>query len=574
MLAFVFAARAPHRCSADARRHTMPSDPPALVDLAGAARRLRATTLHELFARDAQRADALTFEWNDWHADIAKERIDADALAALLRAAADANLSHWIAALFAGEKINLSERRAVLHPLLRAPASTHVVVDGADVAAGMRATRERMAALTSAIREGRRKGATGRPLRAVIGIGIGGSDLGPRLACEALAGADDARSGAPDVAFVSNVDPEHLTRALASRDAASTLFIVTSKTFTTQETLANAQSAREWLAQSLGAGRDLAPHFVAVTSNVDAARRFGVRDDDILPMAEGVGGRYSLWSAVGLPIALRAGWQAYADLLDGAQAMDTHFRMAPLERNLPVVLGLLAYWNARWLGHPQRVVVPYAHALARLPAYLQQLALESNGKGVRRDGTPVTGPTAAALWGDVGTDSQHAFFQWLHQGTQEVPVEFIVPVRATHPLADQQTLLVANALAQAQALLAGRGEIALRAELAAQGFAGAELEAAIHARRCPGNRASTTLLLPVLDARNLGALLALYEHRTFVEGVLYGINSFDQWGVELGKTLAKPIVAALAHGAPLPAEADASTRSLVAHARSLGATSR
>jgi len=321
--------------------------------------------------------------------------------------------------------------------------------------------------------------------------------------------------------------------------------------------------------RNLGAERDLAPHFIAVTSNIEAARASGIRDVDILPMAEGVGGRYSLWSAVGLAIALQAGWQAYADLLDGAQAMDTHFRMVPLARNVPVLLGLVAYWNARWLGHSQRIVVPYAHALARLPAYLQQLQLESNGKSVRRDGQPVDGHTAPALWGDVGTDSQHAFFQWLHQGTYEAPVEFIVPVRARHPLRDQQTLLVANALAQAQALLVGRGDAALRAELASQGIAGAELDAAVGARRCPGNRASTTLLLPILDARNLGALLALYEHRTFVEGVLHGINSFDQWGVELGKTLAKPIAAALANADPLADDVDGSTRALVAHTRRL-----
>jgi glucose-6-phosphate isomerase len=552
----------------------MPAERPDTPDLRDAARRLQATTLHELFSRDPQRVKALTFEWNDWRADIAKERIDAETLDALVRAAEAANLPHWIAALFAGEKINVSERRAVLHPALRATPSARLVVDGIDVTAEMHATRERMASLTSAVHEVRRKGATGRPLRSVINIGIGGSDLGPRLACDALTGVGDERSGAPDAAFVSNVDPEHLTRVLAHRDPASTLFIVTSKTFTTQETLANAQSAREWLAHALGSERDLAPHFVAVTSNVEAATRFGIRRDDILPMPDGVGGRYSLWSAVGLVIAIRAGWQAYADLLDGAQAMDTHFRMAPLARNLPVVLGLLGWWNARWLGHRQRVVVPYAQALARLPAYLQQLTLESNGKSVQRDGTPVSGPTAPALWGGIGTDGQHAFFQWLHQGTLEVPVEFIVPVRATHPLRDQQTLLVANALAQAQALLTGRGELALRSELGAQGFAGAELEAAVHARRCAGNRASTMLLLPVVDARNLGALLALYEHRTFVEGVLCGINSFDQWGVELGKTLAKPIVAALADGTPLAQDTDASTRALVAHARLLGGAKR
>jgi glucose-6-phosphate isomerase len=536
--------------------------------LAERARLLRATRLADLFARDAGRFAALSLGWNDWLLDISKERIDVDTLGLLLRFAQTANVSHWINALFAGEKINLSERRPVLHPALRAPTSSRVIVDGVDVTVRMHETRERMAEITGAIREGRRKGATARPLRSIINIGIGGSDLGPRLVCHALGALDSARDGAPDVAFVSNVDPEHLTRALAGRDPASTLFVIVSKTFTTQETLANARSGRAWLARHLRT-EDLAPHFLAVTSNVEAARAFGVREADILPMAEGVGGRYSLWSAVGLAIALRAGWQTFCDLLDGAQSMDTHFRMAPLERNLPVVLGLLSYWNARGLGHPQRVVVPYAHALARLPAYLQQLQLESNGKSVLRDGAPVDGPTEAALWGDVGTDSQHAFFQWLHQGTHEAPVEFIVPVRAQHPLADQQTLLVANALAQAQALLVGRDDASIRAELAPLGLSATELEAAVNARRCPGNRASTTLLLPTVDARTLGALLALYEHRTFVEGLLYGINSFDQWGVELGKTLAKPIVAALSDDAPLAEDVDPSTRALVAHVRRL-----
>ncbi len=539
------------------------------AELAERARRLRATTLHELFARDAARTDALTFDWNDWRIDVSKERIDAGALGVLVQAAEAANLSHWIHALFAGEKLNLSEHRPVLHTALRAPPSTSVTVDGVDVTIEMRATRARMADIADSVRDGRRKGATGRPLRSIVNIGIGGSDLGPRLVCDALAGPEHARRGAPDVTFVSNVDPEHLTRALGERDPASTLFVVVSKTFTTQETLANARSGREWLMRHLPPGHDVASHFIAVSSNVEAARAFGIRDADILPMAEGVGGRYSLWSAVGLSIALRTGYPTFAELLDGAQAMDTHFLMTPLARNVPVLLALVSYWNARWLGHAQRIVVPYAQALSRLPAYLQQLQLESNGKSVLRDGAPVDGPTAPALWGDVGTDSQHAFFQWLHQGTHETPVEFIVPVRARHPLGDQQTLLVANALAQAQALLVGRGEASLRAELESQCASQAELDAAIEARRCPGNRASTMLLLPTLDARSLGALLALYEHRTFVEGVLYGINSFDQWGVELGKTLAKPIVAALAGEAKLPASVDPSTRALVEHARRL-----
>jgi len=535
----------------------------AQSSLAGAARRLAAARLPDLFAADPARVGRLTLEWGDWRIDCSKERIDHAALDALLAHAAGANLAHWIGALFAGEKINLSEQRPVLHPLLRRADAFPLEIDGHDVGAEIRTTRERVAALAAAVRSGQRAGATGRPLRAVVNLGIGGSDLGPRLVCDALASPQERDPAAVSVQFVSNVDPEHLTRTLATLDPASTLFIVTSKTFTTQETLANAEAARAWLAAALPAG-DLGAHFVAVSTNRAAARAFGVRDEDILPMPEGVGGRYSLWSAVGLPIAIALGIERFAELCAGARAMDEHFASAPLAQNVPVVMGLIGWWQARWLRYPQRIVVPYAHALGRLPSYLQQLLLESNGKSVMRDGTPVDGPTAQALWGDTGTDSQHAFFQWLHQGTHEVPVEFIVPVRARHPLAGQQTMLVANALAQAQALLMGRDDATIRAELADSGLAGTALDAAIAARRCPGNRPSTTLLMPVLDARNLGALLALYEHRTFVEGVLMGINSFDQWGVELGKSLAKPLLAALADGAPLPARTDPSTRALAA----------
>jgi glucose-6-phosphate isomerase len=280
-----------------------------------------------------------------------------------------------------------------------------------------------------------------------------------------------------------------------------------------------------------------------------------------------VGGRYSLWSPAGLPIALKLGWERFEKLLAGAASVDAHFRDEPLERNLPVLLGLVGWWNATQLGHGERVVVPYAQALVRLPSYLQQLVLESNGKRVGRDGGALAGPSSAALWGEAGTNGQHAFFQWLHQGTREAPVEFIVPVTATHPLANQQTLLVANALAQAQALLVGRSPEAIRAELLARGMADADLDAAVAARVCPGNRASTMLLMPEISSYRLGQLLALYEHRTYVEAVLFGINPFDQFGVELGKTLAGPIVAALTGAAALPPGTDASTRGLVAHVR-------
>ena len=533
-----------------------------------AARALRRARIVDLFAADPERVPRLTFEWERWRVDVSKERLTGDALALLVAYAEECNLAHWIAALCAGEKVNLSEARPALHTALRQRDDTPLSVDGYDIVPAVRATQRRMKAISGDLRDARRLGAAGQPIRAVVAIGIGGSDLGPRLVCEALPLVDTARENV-DVAFVSNVDPAHLTRTLAGRDPATTLFAVTSKTFTTQETLANASSARAWLAAGLPPGADVGRHFIGVTANVAAARAFGIAESDVLPMWDWVGGRYSLWSAVGLPIAVRHGYEAFAALLDGAAGMDTHFRTAPFGQNLPVVLGLLGWWNACALGHAQRIVVPYAQPLARLPAWLQQLTLESNGKRVTRDGMPVDGPTAPALWGDTGTDSQHAFFQWLHQGTHEVPVEFIVPVRAQHPLADQQTLLVANALAQAQALLVGRDGEALRREFATRGMSGATLDAAVAARACPGNRASTTILLPTLDAHNLGALLALYEHRTFVESVLLGINAFDQWGVELGKSLAQPIVATLAEDRALPESTDPSTLSLAGHVKAL-----
>jgi glucose-6-phosphate isomerase len=548
--------------------------PPVPIDLADHRRALAGKTLPQLFAGDPKRFDHLSFAWDDWLIDVSKERLTRETLMLLVAHARDASLEGWISALFAGEKLNQSESRPALHTALRQQDDMPLMVDGHDIVPDIRSVQARMKALAAQIRGGVRVGATGRPIRAVVNIGIGGSDLGPLLVCTALASPPRRRGSAGpqtegvDVAFVSNVDPEHLTRALAGLDPATTLFIVTSKTFTTTETLRNAQSARDWLAQALGTGAALSVHFVAVTANTEAARAFGVGGADILPMWDWVGGRYSLWSAVGLPIAIRCGWERFSDLLAGAASVDAHLRDTPLERNLPVLLALVDFWNAQVLGHDQRVIVPYAQALARLPAYLHQRILESNGKTVRRDGTPVAGPTSPAVWGEPGTNGQHAFFQWLHQGTQAVPVEFIVPVRAIHPLADQQAVLVANALAQAQALMVGKPLATVRAELAAKGLASEAIERDAPHRVCPGDRASTTLLLPELDAYRLGQLLALYEHRTFVEGVLTGINSFDQWGVELGKALAGPLLAAVRDGAEL-SDADASTRGLVAQVRAL-----
>jgi glucose-6-phosphate isomerase len=544
-------------------------------DLNDHCRALSGTTLAALFARDPDRFARLSFAWDDWLVDLSKERLGPDTLPLLVAHAAAAGLPGWIAALVAGEKVNQSERRPALHTALRQADDAPLFVDGRDIIPDIRAAQARMKTLASQIRAGMRVGATGRPIRAVVNLGIGGSDLGPLLVCGSLAPPPHTRGSAGphtagvDVSFVANVDPEHLTRALAPLDPATTLFIVTSKTFTTQETLANAASAKAWLTAALGQGVPVGAHFVAVTGNVPAAQAFGIAGNDIFPLWDWVGGRYSLWSPAGLPIVLKLGWERFSELLAGAATVDTHFRTTPLERNLPVLLGLVGWWNAVQLRHAERVVIPYAQTLFRLPSFLQQLVLESNGKRVARDGAALAGPTSAALWGEVGTNGQHAFFQWLHQGTREAPVEFIVPVHANHPLANQQTMLVANALAQAQALLVGRSAETIRVELLAKGVAGDALDAAVAARVCPGNRASTTILMPELNAHRLGQLLALYEHRTFVEAVLFGINPFDQFGVELGKTLAGPIVAALSGEIALPEDSDASTRGLVAHARAL-----
>ena len=532
----------------------------AQSSLAGAARRLAAARLPDLFAADPARVARFTLEWGGWRIDCSKERIDHAALDALLAHAAGANLAHWIGALFAGEKINLSEQRPVLHPLLRRADAFSLDIDGHDIGAEIRTTRERVAALAAAIRSGQRAGATGRPLRAVVNLGIGGSDLGPRLVCDALASPQERDPAAVSVQLVSNVDPEHLTRTLATLDPASTLFIVTSKTFTTQETLANAESARAWLAAALPAG-DLGAHFVAVSTNRAAARAFGVRDEDILPMPEGVGGRYSLWSAVGLSIMIAVGPQQFGELLAGANEMDEHFRTAPLDKNLPVLLGMIGIWYRNFFGSQSYLVAPYSEALHYLPSYLQQLEMESNGKSARLDGTFVDYPTSAVTWGEPGTNGQHAFFQMLHQGPTIVPIDFIAVLTPEHPLASHHPKLLANCFAQSEALMLGRTLDEARK------VAGPGKEALAPHLTFPGNRPTTTLLVDALTPRTLGALIALYEHKVLVQATVWDINPFDQWGVELGKILGKVVEADLSAESVDPAKHDSSTTALIERAR-------
>ena len=493
------------------------------------------TQLRDLFADDPERGRRLAGEAAGLYVDYSKHRVTDETLGLLVELARAREVESWRARLFRGERINASEDRAAWHVALRAASPPPEVAE----------TLDRMRSLVARAHRWALRGVNGRPIRSVVNLGIGGSDLGARMATRALRACDRGRI---QTRFVANVDPADLDAALAGLEPETTLFVVTSKTFTTVETLENARRARAWLARALGNPPDLAGHFLAVTAEPARARAWGIADGYIFPMWDWVGGRYSLWSAVGLPIALAVGMDGFERLLAGARAMDEHFRTAPLESNLPVILALIGIWYGDFCGAQTHAALPYAEDLRELPAYLQQLEMESNGKRVDRDGQAVGCATAPVVWGAAGTNGQHAFHQFLHQGTQLVPCDFIVPARPA-PGADAgaHRLLVANALAQSVALAFGRDD-----------------PASPH-RRHPGNQPSTTIVLPRLEPHSLGALLALYEHKVFVQGVVWGVNSFDQWGVELGKAMAQELAPALAGG--IAVAADSSTRELLARVR-------
>ena len=498
--------------------------------------------LRQLFAADPQRGTRLTLSAAGLHLDYSKNRVDNQTLELLIALAHDAGLQERRAAMFSGELINTTEQRAVLHTALRAPPSEQLVVDGVDVIAQVHAVLARMASFSEQIRSGSWRGHTGRPMRNVINIGIGGSDLGPVMAYEALKHYSQRDL---NLKFVSNVDGTALAEATRGLDAAETLFIVCSKSFDTLETLTNAQAARTWCLQQLQDEAAVARHFVAVSSNAQATAEFGIAPEQMFPLWDWVGGRYSMESAIGLSTMIAIGPQNFRELLAGMRAMDEHFCNAPIERNMPALMGLLAVWNNNFLGASTQAVLPYERYLARFPAYLQQLTMESNGKHVTRDGQPVVCQTSPIVWGEPGTNGQHSFYQLLHQGTRLVPCDFIGFGQSLNPMGaaggrvdSQHDMLMANLFAQAEALAFGKTADEVRAEGGA--------EALVAHRVFEGNRPSNTLLARKLTPHTLGALVALYEHSVFTQGVIWGIDSFDQWGVELGKVLAERTAAELA----------------------------
>ncbi len=519
--------------------------------------------MFDLFAADPARAKNFSVEACGLLFDYSKNPISAETLRCLVALAEECSVADRRAAMFAGERINLTEKRAVLHTALRNRVPSPVMLDGRDIMPDVRATLERMRAFSTQFRLGQALGVTGRSFTDVVNIGIGGSDLGPLMVTSALR-ADTSPS--LQAQFVSNVDGAHLIATLAGLDPATTLVVVSSKTFTTQETLANASSAREWLltglADSASSEAIIRAHFAAVSTNLEATSAFGIAPERVFGFWDWVGGRYSLWSAIGLPIALAIGFEKFERLLTGAHDMDRHFLTAPPERNMPILAALIGVWHINFLNHPTHVVLPYAQDLAWLPAYLQQLDMESNGKRVDREGREIGYASGPVIWGAPGTNGQHAFFQHLHQSTQVTPADFIVAANGNHGLPEQHDMLLANCIAQTEALLRGKTLDEARSELRSRGMASVEVEALAPHRVFPGNRPSNTIVLPRLDPYSIGALIAFYEHKVFVQGTLWNINSFDQWGVELGKQLASTVLNDLQAGKPGPGH-DASTAALI-----------
>lgn len=515
--------------------------------------------MRELFAKDPTRASTLSHRWNDLFLDYSKNRVTPETLKLLRQLLQEAKVEELRDRMFRGDKINSTENRSVLHIALRRPANQPLLVDGQDVMPEVEATRQHMKVFSEQVRSGSWKGYKGQPISDIVNIGIGGSDLGPVMVTEAL--KPFARRDLK-MHFVSNIDSTQLVEVLRICQPSTTLFLVASKTFTTQETLTNAHSARSWFLKEASDEKHIAKHFVALSTNEAAVKKFGIDPANMFPFWDWVGGRYSLWSAIGLTIALSIGYDRFAELLEGAHAMDEHFLKTPVEQNLPMTLALLGIWYNNFHDAQTHAILPYDQYLHRFPAYFQQGDMESNGKGVDRDGKPVTWSTGPVIWGEPGTNGQHAFYQLIHQGTKLIPCDFLASVETFNPMGAHHDILLANFFAQTEALMKGKTEAEARTELTQEGLKGEALEKLIPHKVFPGNRPTNSILVQRFDPKTLGSLIALYEHKIFVQGAIWNINSYDQMGVELGKQLAKKIEPELSSPGAISTH-DSSTNQLI-----------
>ena len=494
--------------------------------------------MRDLFKQDKSRFQKFSAQMDDILLDFSKNRINDETFRLLCDLARETGVLEWRDQMFSGEPINNSESRPVLHTALRNRSNTPVYVDGEDVMPKINRVLAQMRYFTDRVRGGHLRGYSGHLIKDVVNIGIGGSDLGPHVVCDSM--KPFAQRGM-NVHFVSNIDPTHLTEILKFVNPESTLFVISSKTFTTQETMLNAQSARNWFVELTNNEKAVARHFVAVTTNKNAASEFGILEENMFEFWDWVGGRYSLWSAIGLPIALYLGMDRFEELLEGAHAMDMHFKSAPIEKNIPIILALLGVWYNNFFDAQSHAIMAYNQYLRRLPAYLQQLDMESNGKTINREGERVDYLTGPIIWGETGSNCQHAFFQLLHQGTKPVPADFLIPARSKNPLGKQHSVLLANYFAQTRALMKGKTEAEAQTELEAMGLSSEVIKNVLPHKVFEGNKPTNSILFESLEPRTLGALFAMYEHKVFVQGVIWNINSFDQWGVEYGKQLASKI---------------------------------
>ncbi len=521
------------------------------------------THMRDLFANDANRFDKYSFKFTDILFDFSKHRINDETLPLLMQLAREANIENWRDRMFAGEKINITENRAVLHTALRNRSNTPVLVDGKDVMPDVNAVLAQMRQFSDKVRNGSWLGYTGKRITDIVNIGIGGSDLGPVMVCDAL---KPYASPELQVHFVSNIDGAHLMRALEKCNPETTLFIVASKTFTTQETMTNAMSARTWFLSAAQDNTHVAKHFVALSTNAKAVQEFGIDIANMFAFWDWVGGRYSLWSAIGLSIALYVGMDNFEALLTGAHEMDNHFKTAPLEQNMPVIMALIGVWYNNFFHVDTNAILPYDQGMARFPAYLQQADMESNGKFICRDGSRVKYKTGPVIWGEAGTNGQHAFYQLIHQGTQIVPCDFLMPIHSHYAIGKHgyahHKILLANFLAQTQSLMLGKTSEEAHVELEKQGMSGEALEKLLPHKVFEGNRPSTSIMFDKLTPNTLGKLIALYEHKIFVQGMIWDINSYDQWGVEYGKQIAQEILPLLTNDDKI-SNFDSSTNGLI-----------